>query len=56
MSDFFPMTCPFCGEKEFDDIGLKHHLLRGWCAQFNLVDAPDLVESSAAEESRKETK
>lgn len=21
------ITCPFCGEKDFDKIGLKHHLI-----------------------------
>lgn len=26
--------CPFCNEKDFDLIGLKHHLLSGHCDNF----------------------
>lgn len=29
------VICPFCNEKDFDLIGLKAHLLRGWCSNFN---------------------
>jgi hypothetical protein len=25
------IDCPFCGEHDFDLIGLKMHLQRGWC-------------------------
>lgn len=31
------MICPFCGESEFDAIGLKHHLLSGYCEMFTRV-------------------
>lgn len=31
-------TCPFCGEADFDLIGLKGHLQRGWCEAFNECD------------------
>lgn len=31
------MTCPFCGEGEFDGPGLKFHYIRGWCAEFNKI-------------------
>jgi hypothetical protein len=27
------LTCPFCGEKDFDKPGLKDHLLI-WCDEF----------------------
>jgi hypothetical protein len=33
MADY--VTCPFCGEGDFDLIGLKAHFLRGWCDAFN---------------------
>ena len=32
------IECPFCGEKDFDLIGLKIHLLRGWCDVFEVTD------------------
>lgn len=28
------ISCPFCHEKDFDLIGLKHHFLRGHCEEF----------------------
>ena len=28
-------TCPFCGEKDFDNVGLKWHLTSGHCDDFN---------------------
>ena len=31
------LVCPFCKEGEFDVIGLKAHLLNGWCEKFNNV-------------------
>jgi hypothetical protein len=31
------MLCPFCDEGGFDAIGLKAHLLRGWCDAFESV-------------------
>ena len=37
MSNFVELVCPFCGEREFDDIGLKMHLLNGWCEPFEKV-------------------
>ena len=30
-------VCPFCAEGEFDLVGLKGHLLRGWCDKFNKI-------------------
>ena len=32
---FIEVTCPFCGEGDFDLYGLKIHLLNGWCEAFN---------------------
>lgn len=34
------LTCPFCKEQDFDAIGLKQHLLVGWCEAFNKVEPP----------------
>jgi transcription elongation factor Elf1 len=28
-------TCPFCDDGDFDKVGLKHHLLNGYCETFN---------------------
>ena len=30
----FHISCPFCGEKDFDKIGLKHHLINGYCEEY----------------------
>ena len=51
---FDELQCPFCKERDFDDIGLKAHLLRGWCDQFNDVDtlASSLPERRAAREDK----
>lgn len=35
------LTCPFCGTNDFDAIGLKGHLLRGWCDEFEAVELSD---------------
>lgn len=32
------ILCPFCGETDFDLIGLKKHLLAGWCEVFNATE------------------
>jgi hypothetical protein len=34
------VVCPFCGEGEFDKIGLKLHLERGHCDEYREVDVP----------------
>lgn len=33
------VTCPFCGEDDFDLIGLKNHFLAGYCDTFNDVES-----------------
>lgn len=38
MSD---IICPFCKEKGYDLIGLKYHLLQGYCKVFNSVITPE---------------
>lgn len=38
------MICPFCEEDDFDDMGLKNHLVSGHCATFN--DIPRLRPST----------
>jgi hypothetical protein len=37
MSEGEYITCPFCGEDDFDQIGLKLHLLCGHCGAFEAV-------------------
>lgn len=32
------IVCPFCGEKSFDLVGLKFHLISGWCEPFDNTD------------------
>lgn len=32
------ITCPFCGDADFDPLGLKLHLHRGWCGTFNKIN------------------
>lgn len=32
------IACPFCGDTDFDLIGLKIHLVRGWCDKFNKLE------------------
>ncbi len=29
------MECPFCGEPDFDLVGLKMHITLGWCEVWN---------------------
>lgn len=37
MSEIDYKTCPFCGENDFDAIGLKLHLSCGNCERYNNV-------------------
>ena len=32
------VQCPFCGEDDFDLIGLKRHFQRGHCEKFEATD------------------
>ena len=32
------VVCPFCGEDDFDLLGLKFHLVRGWCETFEQLN------------------
>ena len=34
------ITCPFCGEENYDKIGLKHHLLNS-CEVFDTTISPE---------------
>lgn len=34
------ITCPFCGDKDFDLVGLKGHLLNGSCQEFDRTETP----------------
>lgn len=35
------IKCPFCGEDDFDLIGLKAHFMRGWCEPFEATIRPE---------------
>lgn len=35
------IKCPFCGDDDFDLIGLKAHFMRGWCEPFNETIRPE---------------
>ena len=35
------VRCPFCGDGDFDLIGLKLHISRGWCQQFEDMETSD---------------
>ena len=39
--------CPFCGEDDFDLIGLKRHLTRGWCNEFERTDCAPTCDCKA---------
>ena len=32
------LVCPWCKEADFDDIGLKLHIINGWCPVFENID------------------
>ena len=36
------MICPFCGDTDFDAIGLKVHLLAYYCDEFAQVDISEV--------------
>lgn len=31
------LACPYCGECDYDLVGLKSHLLKGECEQFDVI-------------------
>ena len=35
------VRCPFCGDGDFDLVGLKLHINRGWCPIFEDLDTTD---------------
>ena len=35
------IVCPFCGDGDFDLIGLKLHINRGWCQPFEDLQTTD---------------
>jgi hypothetical protein len=35
------INCPFCNKIDFDQIGLKIHISRGWCDVYNKIDADE---------------
>lgn len=47
------MTCPFCLEDDFDEVGLKKHLLKGHCEAFNAI--PTKEGSSTTRSTVRET-
>jgi hypothetical protein len=38
------IPCPFCGEQDFNLVGLKIHLERGWCSKYDELDARTTIE------------
>jgi hypothetical protein len=34
------IECPFCGDKDFDLVGLKGHLLNGDCEEYIHTETP----------------
>jgi len=40
-------TCPFCGEQEYDLVGLKFHLECGECEKYNETERVDRMFCSA---------
>jgi len=38
------VICPFCGDDDFNAIGLKRHFLSRWCEVFNDTPAGDTSE------------
>ena len=54
LADDSDVVCPFCGECDFDLVGLKMHLLRGWCDKFNetSLDVPRTREANATSAKR----
>ena len=36
------VNCPFCGEEEFDLMGLKNHFESGSCDVYNVIDISQL--------------
>lgn len=32
------MKCPFCNEDDFDALGLKRHLVKGDCEEYEQLD------------------
>ncbi len=49
MKDVQYIECPFCGEKDFDLIGLKYHLVIGYCHIFNDTNSFNLSEVTSKE-------
>ena len=43
MTSFVEVTCPFCGEDDFDLYGLKIHILSGWCEVFNNTEEDEAL-------------
>jgi len=37
MNNDSSVKCPFCGEEDFDLVGLKMHLENGWCEEYNFL-------------------
>lgn len=39
-NDDCDIKCPFCGESDFDKVGLKGHLFYGDCAEYEQTEPP----------------
>ena len=39
------VQCPWCGEDDFDLVGLKLHILQGWCDAYDATTIEDQTEA-----------
>ncbi len=46
------ITCPFCKEGEFDLIGLRHHLMCGYCQVFEATLTVDQAREQRQQEAQ----
>lgn len=42
------ITCPFCGDDEFDLYGFQLHLERGYCEKYRTIQDPAKVKTAPA--------
>ena len=55
MSESSDIVCPFCGEKDFDKIGLKDHLER-FCEEYATTISPFEERERLLEQRRQNAK
>ncbi len=40
------ICCPFCEEGDFDKVGLKKHIINGWCEIFNNTKLENFLDNA----------